>query len=110
MRSDVFRRPLRMTHKFGETERLDDPLGTATFDFYAEQKRTRASDLSRRGSPSTIQQHGPHDMFSPSRSPIQTPSGRLASMNGPAPDYAEAIAAPIPPSTRKRVNHLKTDK
>lgn len=110
MRSDIFRRPARMTHKFGETEKINDPMGTSTFDFYEQQKRTRVSDLSRKGSACTVQQYGEHEMFNPPRSPVQTPSGRLASQNGPAPDWAEAIGAPIPVSTKKRVNHLKTDK
>ena len=83
---------------------------TSTFDFYGEQKRTRTSDLSRPGSACAVQQHGEYNMFDPQRSPVQTPSGRLASLSGPAPDYAEAIGAPIPVSTKKRVGHLKTDK
>ena len=104
MKRDVFRRPTNMTHKFGQTERINDPLGASTFEF-----KTPVFPVQRSG-PCTIQEYGVHDVFSPSRSPIQTPSGRLASLNGPAPDMAESIAAPIPVSTKKRVNHLKTDK
>lgn len=110
MRRDIFKRATRMTHKFGATDAINDPLGMQTFDFYGDQKRTRVGDLSRPGHPSTVQQHGEHELFNPPRSPVQTPSGRFASKDGPAPDYAEGVAAPVPVSTKKRVNHLKTDK
>jgi hypothetical protein len=105
MNRDIFRRPMRMTHKFGETERINDPLGVNTFEFKGPMPSS-----ARRSAPVTVQQQGQHDVFNPPRSPVQTPGGRITSVNGPAPDMAEAIGAPMPVSTKKRVNHLKTDK
>jgi len=111
VRSDIFKRPARMVHKFGEIERVNDPLGTSTFDFYEQHKRTRVTDLGRNNVRScTVKQYGEYDMFNPSRSGVEKPGGGLASINGPKPDYAEEIGAPIPWSTKKRVGHLKTDK
>lgn len=110
MKKDIFRRPQRMTHKFGETEKIDDPLGGATFDFYEQHKRTRTTDLSRRGTPCTVQGYGEDRVFTAPRSPVQKPGGGLASVAGPAIDYAEMLARPMPVSSKKRVNHLKTDK
>lgn len=109
MRREWFKRPTRMVHKFGETEKINDPLNTQTFeppilpsvvDTFAERQQTKRE----------AQQFGEHELFNPARSPVQTPSGRFASFNGPAPDWAEGIAAPVPTSTKKRVGHLKTDK
>jgi len=105
MKRDFFQRPTRMVHKFGELERINDPLGAHTFD---PPKHLFPGQLS---SPSMeIQQYGEHDTFAPARSGVSKPNGRLANTTGPAPDWAQAIAAPIPVSTKKRVGHLKTDK
>ena len=55
MRSDHFMRPTRMVHRFGESEKLDIPLGGGTFP-------VSKPDLSHTGGgnsgPLTIQQHG----------------------------------------------------
>ena len=105
MKRDIFRRPTRMVHPFGEIERINDPRGENSFEFKAPMP-----GRNRRTGPLTIQQHGDHDVFSPSRSPICKPGGGTASLAGPKPDWAEAIAAPIPPSTKRRVGFLKTSK
>ena len=110
MRKDIFRRPQRMVHKFGETEKIDDPLGRQTFDFYEQHKRTRTSELSQRTPPCTVQGYGEARTYSEPRSPVEKFSGGLASVAGPAIDYAEALARPMPVPSKKRVNHLKTDK
>jgi len=110
MKRDIFKRAIRMTHKFGETEAINDPLGANTFDFYNKYKRTRTSDHTAPSPSCTVQQYGEHETFNPARSPVQKPGGGLASNSGPAPDWAESIGAPVPVSTKKRVNHLKTDK
>lgn len=102
MKRDIFRRGIQMTHKFGELETMDDPNGGQTFDFYAQQKRTRVSELSNNTSPVTVQRHGEHQMFNPPRSPVCKPGGGYASIAGPAPDWAEAAAATTPVSTKKR--------
>lgn len=107
MKRDMFKRPTRMVHHFGATEKINDPLGANTFDY----KPPMAGSNMPGSSPGfSVQSKGVHDMFSPVRSPVQKPNGKFASINGPEPDYTEQIAAPIPVSTKKRVGHLKTDK
>lgn len=98
MLRDIFRRGNRMQFKFGEAEKIDDPLGRNTF----EPKFPMFGSPAHKGESVTVDKFGTHDMFSPSRSPIQKPGGRLASLNGPAPDYAELCGAPVPASTSKR--------
>lgn len=99
-----------MVHKFGETEQMNDPIQRNTFDFAEDQRCVRPERLSEFGHSCEVQQYGEHEMFNPARSPVQKPNGQFASNNGPAPDMAEGIAAPIPFSTKKRKDHLKTDK
>lgn len=110
MKRDVFKRGTRMTHKFGETEDINDPVQRNTFPFFEDQKCVRPERLSEFGHSCEVQDYGEHEMFNPARSPVQKPNGQFASNNGPAPDMAEGIAAPIPFSTKKRKDHLKTDK
>ena len=104
MKRDFFQRPTRMTHKFGELERINDPLGAHTFEpprpIFPSQLRSPPMELS---------QYGEKDTFSPPRSGVCKPNGRIADFGGVTPDIAQAMAAPIPVSTKKRVNHLKTD-
>ena len=96
MMRDIFRRGVRMVHKFGETERVSDPYGSRTFDpptpIFPQQ----------RSAPITSKQYGEHDPFDPPKSPIEKFRGGLASQAGPAPDIPGAIAAPIPSGTKKR--------
>lgn len=98
MKRDVFRRPQRMVFKFGETERANDPLGSASFDFAGKHMLMPGQG---RSAPSTVQKDGEHQ-WSPPRSPIQKPSGRMASICGPSPDVANVIAYQVPDSTKKR--------
>ncbi len=105
MNRDIFKRGIRFTHKFGGIEQIDDPLGRRTFDFKAEQERTRVSELSKPAQQCTVQQYGEYaGPWGEPRSPVQLPSGRLASTNGPEPDEARMYAVPVPASTRKRVS------
>lgn len=97
MKRDIFRRPTRMTHHFGETEKINDPMGENTFDF-----KTPVFPVQRGSDNVNIKARGVHDVFSPSRSPVQKMNGELASLGGPRPDYLEACIAPIPVSTKKR--------
>jgi hypothetical protein len=109
IKREIFKRPTRMVHRFDEnasTSNADPIMGPGeTFD-----ARFPLPGRERRSPPLSAQTHGQHEMFNPNRSPIQKPAGRAADFNGPEPDYAEQIAAPIHPSTKKRVGHLKTDK
>lgn len=110
MKRDWFRRGVRMQHQFGDTEKINDPLGTSTFDPPdfplpgAGMKR-----LTGTGYPCEIQEKGEHSYW-PQRSPIQKPSGSMASINGPAPDAPQNVGFPIPVGTKRRLGPLKTDK
>lgn len=108
MRSDFFKRPTRMVFKFGDTEKIEDPSGVHTFEPPAMVMPHDTFDT--RASKREVQQYGEHEVFNPNRSPVQKPSGAFASFNGPVPDTAEAIASPVPTSTKKRVDHKSTDK
>lgn len=109
MRSDFFKRPARMVFKFGDTEKIEDPSGVHTFE--PPSLPTVVSTFNeRQATKREIQQYGEHEVFNPNRSPVQKPSGQFARFNGPVPDTAEAIASPVPPSTKKRVDHKATDK
>ena len=104
MKREIFLRPTRMTHKFGATERVNDPLGDSTFDFKPPvfpAQRSGAVD---------VHAHGEHRVFDRARSPVEKFVGGAATLEGPAPSWAENLAAPIPARTKKRANHRKTDK
>jgi hypothetical protein len=97
MKSDWFRRPTRFTHRFGETERLDDPLGSNTWavpDFPV----TRYTNGGAKREVQEFGQHQAHTGFSP----IQTPSGRMANINGPTPDRPQEEGMRVPDSTHWR--------
>lgn len=97
MKDDWFRRPARFTHRFGETERLDDPLGTGTWQV-PDFPITRYTN----GGPKReVQEFGNYNPYTRS-SPVQTPSGRMASINGPTPDRAQAEGVVWSTSTRWR--------
>lgn len=110
MERDIFRRGVRMVHKFGETEKQNDPLQTNTFDFQAAQERTRVRDLSGHTGPCTVKEYGETRSWAPPRSPVQKPNGQLASTEGPTHDMADEVASVYPTSTKKRVDHKSTDK
>lgn len=103
MKKDIFSRPARFVHKFGELETRSDPLEVNTFDF-------KPPVFPKRGSPALeVHQHG-EAYYRKEPSPVQKPDGTLATLNGPAVDYAEAAARPIPTGTKRRKDYLKTDK
>ena len=94
-----------MQHPFGATERRNDPWGTQTWE---EPWPKEVSRLSGTGTPCEVQRYGEHT-YRPQSSPIQKPSGALASTNGPAPDVAQGISMPVPVGTKRRFGPLKTD-
>lgn len=104
MKREMFLRPNRMTHRFGEAEASADPLGTNTFDY-----KGPLPGASRRSRPLNLSTDGEY-RSTPTMSPVEKFRGGCAVLSGPAPDYADALAYPIPPSSKKRVGHLKTDK
>ena len=96
MKREMFLRPMRMTHRFGEAERADDPAGTNTFDYNGP-----LPGQSRRSRPLNMSTDGEH-RYSEPRSGVQKFTGGAARLSGPAPDYASEMACQIPVSTRKR--------
>lgn len=101
MKREIFQRAVRMTHKFGATEKRDDPLGTRTFDPGFPVFPTQ------RSAPITQRRQGECE-YRPAPSAVQKPGGRFASKSGPAPDYAEMVAASVPASTKKRTTYKPT--
>lgn len=112
MKRDWFNRGVRMTHQFGETEKLNDPMGIGTFDppdFPLPGPGMKR--LTDTGSPCEIKDYGVHS-YRDDPSPIQKPNGTMAETNGPerTPDYPEEFGRPIPVGTKRRLGPLKTDK
>jgi hypothetical protein len=105
MHRDIFRRGVRMTHKFGTLEDACDPFNpNSTFELPVPVEPKQSSP------PVEVQDYGEHQMFGTPRNPVTKPNGSMASFNGPAPDWAQALASPVPVSTKKRKDHLATDK
>jgi hypothetical protein len=109
MKQDFFRRGVRMIHKFGELEKHDSPLGVGTFGIHAPERIGTLGDNGDHVRPLHIQAHGEHQ-YRPSSSPICKPAGGYADINGPAPDFAQNLAMPMPVGTKRRLGPLKTDK
>lgn len=105
---DIFRRGVRMSHAFDGLTQVRDPLGNQTFD--APWPR-RVDKLAEPGPVRSmeIQQHGEYT-YRPHSSPVSKPNGGHASIQGPAPDYAQGLAMPVPVGTKRRLGPLKTDK
>lgn len=106
MKREIFRRGVRMQHQFGSLEARNDPLGAETFEHRAP---VAVSNLSGTGRPCEIQQYGER-MWTEPRSAVSKPGGGFASLNGPAPDYAESLGRPIPVGTKRRLGPPRTDK
>lgn len=111
MKREWFRRPTRFQHQFGETEKLNDPLGVRTWEL-PDFPLPGAERFSQFGDKREIQQYGEHK-HREDPSPIQTPSGRMASTDGPAPDLPQIIAMPVSIGTltrgggKTKARHLK---
>lgn len=108
MKRDIFNRGVRMTHKFGETEKIDDPFNTGTWD---PPWPKSVGELSKPGHSCEIGEYGVHS-YRPDSSPVQKPGGDMAVTNGPNPypDLPEMLGRPIPVGTKRRLGQLKTDK
>lgn len=103
MKRDIFSRPARFVHKFGELETRSDPIEVNTFKFPTPTFPQRKSPQLH------VQQHGEHS-YRPESSPVCKANGGYATLNGPAPDKAEELGRPIPVGTKRRKDYLKTDK
>jgi len=107
MRADWFRRGPRMTIKFGETERRDDPIQAEKIWFPEWPKEV--SRLSGMGRSCEVQEYGDR-FYRPEPSAVQKPTGAFASLNGPEPDVTEDLARPLPVGVKRRLGPPKTDK
>lgn len=94
LKREMFLRPNRMTHRFGEQ---DDPI---TRDEYFEGPYPEL--LKSGGSkPMGIKTHGRH-AFTEAISPVDKFKGGSASLSGPKLDHADEIAEREPVSTKRR--------
>lgn len=99
LKREFFNRGVRMQHRFGEELNRDPVFGSGqTFD---APQPIGINKLAENTRSLNIQRDGQYRWDQPT-SPIIKPNGRAANTNGPAPDYAYDIAAPIPSSTKKR--------
>jgi hypothetical protein len=101
MKRDIFRRGVRMQIPFGSLEKVNDPLRIGSFDPHWPKRVDR---LSEGGRPQEIQRFGEYS-YRPHSSPVSKPRGGHASTQGPAPDFAQMCAMPIPVGTRRRKEH-----
>jgi hypothetical protein len=106
LKREIFSRPNRMVHKFGELLEREDPLGVETFDFHRPMRVSDHSDTAR---PATSQQYGLHN-YRPDPSPVVKPNGECAHSDGPTLDVPMDFAMPIPVGTKRRLGPLRTDK
>lgn len=99
LKREIFLRPNRMTHRFGEAIGRGDPLGAESFELNAPKglRSTNSGHIGRTG----IKQNG-INRYSESLSAIEKPRGGAASLNGPAPDYAGMVVERPPVSTARR--------
>jgi hypothetical protein len=97
LKKEIFARPTRFTHRFGDK---DDPwvMPEQYFDFTGPSS-PKAANAPKPG-PFGIKDKGLH-VHTPPQSPVSKFRGGHASF-GPQPDRADAIAEPLPPSTRER--------
>lgn len=106
MRNDWFRRGVRMTHRFNDLERREDPLNTGTWDV-PDFPVKRWTDG---GKPCEIQEYGEHQYRSSSAA-VSRPSGSFASISGPVPDAPQVFGMSISIGTKKRIGtRAKQDK
>lgn len=91
MNRDWFRRPQRFTFAFGSLEDVQDPIG-GTFELPVPR---RFDELTSR--PLCIQEDGEQrGYWARPKSPISTPGGRMASMEGRREDKALMFGVPMP--------------
>lgn len=111
MKNDWFRRGVRMQHQFGDTEKINDPLGSGTFD-PPDFPLPGVGRFSGTGKPCEVQEYGEHQ-YREAPAPIQKPGGDMASHQGPTPDAPQIFAISFPVGTKRRSGFggpLKTDK
>lgn len=95
LKKDWFQRGVRMTHRFGQLAK-DDFIGTGTFEV------PLPDGVKHEGTNQILKSRcGQHDYYE-ALSPVVKPNGVRANYNGPQPDYAEEMAAPVPAGTKKR--------
>lgn len=97
MKREIFRRGVRMTHRFGELEGLNDPFSSGTFDpgFPISPSKRRSRSLE-------VKKDGEYRYCDPQSPIVNQKTGKPASLNGPAPDYSDLPAQTMPLGTVKR--------
>jgi hypothetical protein len=108
IKRDIFRRGVRMTHRFEEAVNAGDPFNPGTFEM-PWPKRPDALSEQAPGRPCEVQRDGEH-MYREGSSPVCKPNGSAASLNGPTPDLPQIFGMPVPVGTKRRLGPLKTDK
>lgn len=99
LKREIFLRPNRMTHRFGEQTDGNDPFGSGTFDLKSPTGKIHSTSTpeGRTG----IKQNGVAKYYE-ATFPIAKAKGGDASLSGPTPDYAAAEAIRPPVSTARR--------
>ena len=105
LKRDRFTAATRMTHTFGETAQIADPMGRRTFEVTVPNGHT-----TQHTPPITVQKFGEHKAWGEPRSPVAKARGGHASINGPAIDDVAMFAMPVPTGTKRRGGPPKTDK
>lgn len=97
LKREIFLRPNRMVHRFGES---DDPLSSSEY-FDAPYPDGIKSVRQHGQGGFTSKEKGQHS-FREELSPVNKFRGGDASLEGPKPDYADAVARRTPSSTVDR--------
>jgi hypothetical protein len=87
---------VRFAFAFGELERVQDPLGSRTFQ-PAYPRR-----IDERHTPGFLVREVGLHRYASERAAVVTPGGRATSFSGPEQDTAFMVAMPVPASTRAR--------
>lgn len=99
LKREIFLRPTRFTHRFGER---DDPLMTGseqTFEFKGPVGVKTSNGPAP--SPFSIKDKGV-SVYTEPFSPVDKFKGGKASLSGPRQDNADRVAETVPASTRER--------
>lgn len=100
LKREIFMRPNRMTHRFGENTAGNDPYTGGTFELPKPIITTSTPNRDGKGG-ANIQRDGLH-VYTPPMSPIAKAKGGNASLAGPRLDLADEVVERPPVSTARR--------
>jgi hypothetical protein len=99
LKREIFMRPTRMVHRFGDG---DDPWIQGDTEYFTAPYPNGIKTVNANGKQSfSAKTHGLSVHTEP-LSPVSKFRGGKASLSGPKIDSADAIAEAVPPSTRER--------